>query len=136
MPQVFTGTAVIPGEQIETYVQAVSAAEEARRPFRQYLEGLRDEFEQSLAARYSQRTARTHGGVIELFIHCLCDDTDVVALEDVTRGMANSAFRQWYKRTVLASTSTDHLRVALKMFFQFLAVAKGIHNAKVLDSLR
>ena len=136
MPQVFTGKVVIPGEQIETYFQAVAAAEEARRPFRQSLEGLRAEFEQHLAARYSQRTARKHAGVIELFIHFLCDYTDVEALEDVTRGMANSAFRQWYKRKVLSATDTDDLRVALKKFFQFLDAEKGIHNPKVLDSLR
>ena len=69
MPQVFTGTVVIPGDQIETNVQTVAAAEAARRHVRQDLDGVRAAFEQHLAARYSQRTARTHAGVIELFIH-------------------------------------------------------------------
>ena len=136
MPKVFTGKVVIPGDQIEPYLQAMAAAEEDRRPFRQYLEGLRAEFEQHLAARYSQRTARKHALIVEVFIDFLCDYTDVAALEDVTRGMANSAFRQWYKRKVLSATDSDDLRVALKRFFQFLAAEKGIHNPKVLDSLR
>ncbi len=135
MPNVFTGKVVIPGDQIETYLQAMTAAEEARRPFRQYLEGLRAEFELHLAAKYSQRTARKHAGVIELFIHFLCDYTDVEALEDVTRGMANSAFRQWYKRKVLSATDSDELRVALKKFFQFLDQQKGIRNEQVQAAL-
>ena len=57
-------------------------------------------------------------------------------IEEVSRGMANSAFRQWYRRKVLDAASADDLRVALKRFFHFLAAEKGIHNPKVLDSLR
>jgi len=58
MPRVFTGQVAIPGDQVEAYLAAL--AEEARCPFRQYLEGLRAEFEQYLAARYTRRTARKH----------------------------------------------------------------------------
>ena len=136
MPRVFTGKVAIPGDQVEAYLAALAEAEEVRRPFRQSLEGLRAEFEQSLTAKYSKRTARKHGGVIELFIHFLCDYTDVTALEDVTRGMANSAFRQWYKRKVWDATTADELRVALKRFFHFLETEQGLRNPKVRDSLR
>ena len=101
MPKVFTGKVVIPGDQVEAYFEALAAAEEERRPFRDYLDGLNAEFEHYLEAKYSRRTARKHGGVVALFIHFLCDYTDVEALEEVTRGMSNSAFRQWYKRKVL-----------------------------------
>ena len=136
MPKVFTGKVVIPSDRIEAYLEAMTEAEEARRPFRQYLKGLCHEFEHHLAAKYSRRTARKHTLIVEVFIDFLCDYTDVAALEDVTRGMVNSAFRQWYKRTVLSATDTDDLRVALKKFFQFLAAEKGIHNLKALEALR
>ena len=136
MPQVFTGKVAIPGDQIETYLAALAAAQEARRPFRQYLEGLRAEFEQHLAARYSRKTVRKHAQIVALFVDFLCDYSDVATIEEITRGMANSAFRHWYKRKVLDAATPDDLRVALKRFFQFLATEKGIHNPKVVASLR
>ena len=136
MPQVFTGKVAIPGDQIETYLAALAEAQEARRPFRQSLEGLRSEFEQHLAAQYSRKTVRKHVQIVALFVDFLCDYTDVATIEEVSRGMANSAFRQWYKRKVLDAATADDLRVALKRFFQFLATEKGIHNPKVLASFR
>ena len=119
MPKVFTGKVVIPGDQVEAYVEALAAAEEERRPFRDYLDGLNAEFEHYLEAKYSRRTARKHGGVVALFSHFLCDYTDVGRSKEVTRGMANSAFRQWYKRKVLDSASADDLRVALSEILPF-----------------
>ena len=136
MPRVYTGQVAIPGDQIEAYLAALAEAEEARRPFRQSLEGLCAEFEQYLAARYSRKTVRKHAQIVALFVDFLCDDTDVETIEEISRGMANSAFRQWYKRKVLDAASADDLRVALKRFFHFLAAEKGIHNPTVLASLR
>ncbi len=136
MPKVFTGKVVIPADQLDTALQARTDAEEARRPFRQSLDALRSDFEQHLAARYSRRTVRKHAQIVALFVDFLCDYTDVEAIEEISRGMANSAFRQWYKRKVLDSATADDLRAALKKFFQFLATEKGIHNPKVLASLR
>ncbi len=136
MPKVFTGKVVIPADQLDAYEQARTAAEEARRPFRQHLDALRAEFEQHLAARYRQRTVRKQAQIVALFVDFLCDYTDVEAIEEISRGMANSAFRQWYKRKVLDAATADDLRVALKKFFQFLATEKGIHNPKVLASFR
>ncbi len=136
MPRVFTGKVAIPGDQVEAYLAALAEAEEARRPFRQYLEGLCAEFAQHLAARYRRQTVRKHAQIVALFVDFLCDYTDVVAIEEISRGMANSAFRQWYRRKVLQAASADDLRVALKRFFHFLAAEKGIHNPKVLASLR
>jgi hypothetical protein len=136
MPRVFTGQVAIPGDQVEAYLAALAEAEEARRPFQHYLEGLRAEFEQHLAARYSRKTVRKHAQIVALFADFLCDYTDVEAIEEISRGMANSAFRQWYRRKVLDAASADDLRVALKKFFHFLATEKGIHNPKVLASFR
>ncbi len=136
MPRVSTGQVAIPGDQIEAYLAARAEAEEARRPFRRYLEGLCAEFEQHLAARYSPKTARKHAQIVALFVDFLCDYTDVETIEEITRGMATSAFRHWYKRKVLDAATADDLRVALKRFFQFLATEKGIHNPRVLASFR
>jgi len=44
MPEVYTGKVLIPGDQIDAYLAALTAAEEARAPFREMLEGLNVEF--------------------------------------------------------------------------------------------
>ena len=136
MPQVFTGKVVIPGDQLDAHFAALAEAEEARKPFRSQLKGFKSEFENYLATKYSRKTARKHALVVEVFIDFLCDYTDVTRIEDVTRGMANSSFRRWYKSKVWDSATTDDLRVSLKRFFQFLDKQKGITNQKVLDSFR
>jgi len=136
MPQVFTGKVVIPAEQLDAHFQAMAEAAEARKPFRSQLTGLTSAFEHALAAKYSRTTARKHAMIVEVFIDFLCDYTDVAAIEDITKGMANSYFRRWYKSKVWDSTTTDDLRVALKRFFRFLDKEKGIRNQKVLDSFR
>lgn len=136
MPQVFTGKVVIPAEPLDAHFAALAEVEAARKPFRRQLTGLNSEFENALAAQYTHKTARKHAGIVEVFIDFLCDYTDVAAIEDITKGMANSYFRRWYKTKVWDSTTTDDLRVALKRFFHFLDKEKGIRNQKVLDSFR
>ena len=136
MPQVYTGNVVIPGDQIDAYLEALQEAETARAPFRSKLNGLKTEFGNHLASKYSKRTVAKHTGIIELFIDFLCDYTDVMAIEDITRGIVNSQFRSWYKRKVWDSTGSDELRVALKKFFQFLDQHKRIRNEKVLTALK
>jgi hypothetical protein len=56
MPKVFTDKVVIPGDQLDDYLQALEAAEEARAPFRQYMNALNAEFAYYLAAKYVQKT--------------------------------------------------------------------------------
>src|SRR4051794_19011394 len=109
MPQVFSGKIVIPGDQLDAYFAAVKDTEEARAPFRQSLEALNDAFGASLATQYSKKTVNKHTGTVALFIHFLCDYTDVERLDDVTRGMVNSQFRSWYKRKVLDRMDPDEI---------------------------
>lgn len=135
MARVFTGKVVIPGDKIEEYFKALAEAEKARKPFKRYLENLNEQFEQYLTTKYSQKTARKHSGIIGLFIIFLCEYSDVQSLEEVTKGIVNTHFRQWYKRKVLDSTDPNDLRIALKKFFQFLDTGKGIKNPKVLEAL-
>jgi hypothetical protein len=136
MPRVFTGEVVIPADQLDAHFAALAEAEAARKPFRSQLTGLKSAFEHALAAQYSHKTARKHAGIVEVFIDFLCDYTDVTAIEDITKGMANSDFRRWYKTKVWDSTTSDDLRVALRRFFRFLDQEKGIRNQRVLDSFR
>jgi len=136
MPRVFTGKVVIPGDKIEEYIKALGEAEKAREPFRQYLEGLNEEFATYLAARYARRTVNKHTSIIDMFVEFISRQTDVGKVEEITRGMANTHFRQWYKRKVLDSATPDDLRVALKKFFQFLETEKGISNPKMLEALQ
>jgi hypothetical protein len=136
MPHVFTGKVTIPGDKIEQVLEAAKDFEKAREPFRQHLTSLNEEFAGYLSARYSPRTARKHSGIVEMLVEFLGNYTDVATIEEITRGMANTHFRQWYKRKVWDSATPDDLRVALKRFFQFLETEKGIHNPKVLESFR
>ncbi len=136
MPHVYTGKIVIPGDQIDAYLEALQEAEALRAPFCSRLKGLNTEFGNYLATKYSKRTVAKHTSIVELFIDFVCDYTDVMAIEEITKGMVNSQFRRWYKSKVWDSTGPDELRVALKKFFQFLDQQKGIQNEKVLAALK
>lgn len=136
MPRVFTGKVVIPGDKIDDYLKAMAEAEKAREPFRRLLEGLKEEFSGYLAAKYAKRTVDKHTWIIEMFIEFICHQTDAQTVEEITRGMVGTHFRQWYQRKVLDSATPDELKVALKKFFQFLEAEKGISNPKVLEALR
>src|SRR5215213_3649169 len=131
MAHVQTGTIIIPGDQLDAYLEVLKDTEAARAPFRSKLNGLNTEFGNYLATKYSKRTVAKHTSIVELFIDFVCDYTDVMAIEEITKGMVNSQFRRWYKSKVWDSTGPDELRVALKKFFQFLAQHKGIRNDKV-----
>ena len=136
MPRVFTGKVMIPAEQLDEYFQALAEAEKAREPFQRYLEELLSEFTEYLSQKYSRHTVDKHAWIVQMFVDFLRGYTDVERLEDVTRGMVNTHFRQWYKRKVLDTATENDLRVALQKFFDFLALEKGIQNPKVLSALR
>jgi len=81
MPKIFTGKVVIPGDQLDDYLQALEAAKEARAPFRQYLNALNAEFGDYLAGKYVQKTVRKHTAIVDMFIEFICRHTDVEKLE-------------------------------------------------------
>ena len=131
MAKVFTGKVAIPGDKLDEYFQALKEAEEEREPFRQYLASLNGEFKSYLSKKFTK-----HTGIVEMFIEFLCRYTDVKSIDDITRGIANSYFRKWYKKKVWDDATETDLRVSLKKFFQFLADEKGIKNTKVLESFQ
>lgn len=135
MAKVYTGSVSIPGDKIEDYLKLMKAAEEERAPFRQHLVELHDEFYDYLSGKYTERTARKHAGVVEMFIEFICRYTDVQDISEITRGMVNTHFRKWWKRKVWDSSTPDDLRVALKKFFAFLGSEKEIVNEKALKAL-
>lgn len=135
MAKVYTGRVVIPGDKIGEYLKLMEEAEQKKEPFRQQIVRLNEDFYEYLLARYSERTARKHSTIIDLFIEFICRYTDVGSVEEITRGMVNTHFRQWWKRKVWDSTTPEQLMVALKKFFTFLATEKGIVNEKALKGL-
>ena len=136
MAKVYTGKVIIPGDKIDEFFKVIQEAEEKREPFRQSLLSLNQEFHHFLLAKYSERTARKHASIVELFIDFICRQTDVERIEEITRGMVNTHFKKWWKRKVWDSTTTDELRVALKKFFVFLSEEKNIVNEKALKALQ
>jgi len=136
MAKVYTGKVIIPGDKINEFFKVMKEAEEKREPFRQSLLKLNQEFHQFLLTKYSERTARKHTSIVELFIDFICRQTDVERIEEITRGMVNTHFKKWWKRKVWDSTSPDEITVALRKFFLFLSEEKKIVNEKVLKALK
>jgi site-specific recombinase XerD len=136
MAKVYNGRVMIPGDKIEQYLKIMAEAEKKREPFRQLLLGLNDDFREYLESKLSARTARQHSSIVGLFVDFICRQTDVEKIEDITRGMVNTHFKNWWRRKVWDSTTPDQLRVALRKFFVFLAENKGIVNEKVLKALQ
>jgi site-specific recombinase XerD len=136
MAKVYTGKVIIPGDKIDEFFKLMEEAEEKREPFRQSLLSLNQEFYHFLQDKYSERTARKHASIVELFIDFICRKTDVEKIEEITKGMVNTHFRKWWKRKVWDSTTPDELRVALKKFFQFLVSEKNIINEKAMKALQ
>jgi site-specific recombinase XerD len=135
MARVFRGKIAIPGDQMEAYFEALGQFENAKAPMRKQLEECARDFERALAQQYAPKTVRKHMAIIALSIDFVCRDTDVCRIEEMTRGIANSAFRQWYLRKVGDRTESE-LKTAIKKFFQFLAQEKGITNEAVLKSFQ
>jgi site-specific recombinase XerD len=97
---------------------------------------LNEEFHEHLLTKFKRNTARKHTMIVDLFIEFLCRHTDVERVEDITRGMANTYFKTWWKNKVWDSTTPEQIRVALKKFFTFLAKEKGMVNEKVMNSFK
>jgi site-specific recombinase XerD len=135
MARVFRGKIVIPGNQMEAYFDALEQFEKDKVPMRKQLEQCARDFERALAQQYAPKTVRKHTAIIALFIDFVCWDTDVHRIEEITRGIANSAFRQWYLRKVGDRTESE-LKTAVRKFFQFLDQEKGITNEAVLNSFQ
>jgi site-specific recombinase XerD len=133
MARVFHGKVAIPGDQMEAYFEALGQFENEKAPMRKQLEQCARDFARALAQGYAPKTVRKHTAIIALFIDFVCWDTDVRRIEEITRGIANSAFRQWYRRKVGDRTESE-LKTAIKKFFQFLDQEKGITNEAVLKS--
>ena len=133
MARVFRGKIAIPGDQMEAYFQALERFEKDKEPMRKQLEQCARDFELVLTQQYAPKTVRKHMAIIALFIDFVCWNTDVCRIEEITRGIANSYFRQWYLSKVGDRTESE-LKTAIKKFFQFLDQEKGITNEAVLKS--
>lgn len=135
MAKVYTGKVFIPGDKFAEYLKLMEEAEKAREPFRQQLTILNEDFHKMLLTKYSERTADKHSNIVYLFIEFIIQQTDAESIDEITRGMVNTHFKQWWKRKVWDSTTPEQLKVALKKFFTFLATEKGIVNEKALKGL-
>lgn len=130
MAQVFTGKVVISGDKIREYIELMKKAEEERAPFVKMLRDTLDEYVAYMRDEkgYTDATIRRHAAVIEMFHEFLARQTDAWSYEEVTKGMANTHFRAWYKRKVLGGPDLEQVRVSVPKFFAFLREKKGIKN--------
>ena len=114
---------------------ALGQFENAKAPLRTQLKHCAHDFTQALAQQYTPKTIRKHAQILALFLDFVCWDTDVRHIDEITRGIAHSAFRQWYQRKVGDRTARE-LKTTIKRFFHCLAEAKGIRNEAVLKSFQ
>jgi site-specific recombinase XerD len=133
MARVFRGKIAIPGQEMDAYLEALGQFEREKAPLRTQLEQYAADFARTLAQRYTSKTVRKYTAVLGLFIEFVCWQTDVQRIEEITRGIAHSAFRQWYLRKVGDRTEGE-LKTVVRKFFQFLAQEKGVRNEAVLRS--
>src|SRR5215510_14646342 len=101
MARVFRGKVAIPGDQMEAYLEALGQFEKDKEPLRTQLEHYAQDFAHALAQHSTPKTVRKHTVILALFIDFVCWHTDVRSLEEISRGIANSQFRQWYQRTLI-----------------------------------
>jgi len=134
MPRVFAGRVVIPGDRILEYAKFMEEVERAREPFVRMTRQALNEFVAYLETEkgLSRATVRRHAMVIEMFNEFLARYTDVQGYSEVTRGIANTHFKAWYRRKVWGGPPLDQVRVSVHKFFRFLADRKGVVNEKVL----
>lgn len=134
MPKVFTGKAIIPGDKIDEYIELLKKAEEERKPFVENCEAILDEFYDYFVDEkgLSERTVNSHYQMIHIFNEFLARQTDVWNYSEVTKGIANTHFKHWYKRKVLGGPSTDKISISIRKIFLFLKEKKGINNKTVL----
>lgn len=109
-------------------------AEKERAPFVEMTKRALGEFIEYLENEkgLSRATVRRHTAVIETFNEFLARQTDVRDYTEVTRGIANTHFKTWYKRKVWGGPTLDQLPNSIRKFFEFLAEKKGIRNERVL----
>ena len=131
MPRVFKGKIVIPGDKLEEFFKIIKRAENARAPFRKYLESLSDDFCDYLFKKFKPPTVNKHEWIVQMFVDFICNYTDVEKIEEITRGMVNTEFHQWYNRKVIGSKSRDDLCVSLKKFFAFLAKGQYLRELMI-----
>jgi site-specific recombinase XerD len=132
MARVFRGKIAIPGQEMDAYLEALGQFEREKAPLRTQLEQYAADFAHTLAQRYTAKTVRKYTAILGLFIEFVCWQTDVRRVEEITRGIAQSAFRQWYLRKVGDRTESE-LKTVVRRFFQYLAQEKGVRNEAVLQ---
>lgn len=103
----------------EQYLMAIKAREEMVQPLKDYLEKMNEQFYDSLREKFTKRTAEKHTSNIELFIMYLCDSTNVIKVNDITKGILNSKFRAWCRSKVWGADSDHDIHVSLRKFLQF-----------------
>jgi hypothetical protein len=97
-------------------VRSVETKRRSKEPLCTQLERWAHDFTQALARQYTPKTIRKHAQILTLFIDFVYWDTDVRRIDEITRGIANSHFRQWYQRKVGDRTESE-LKTTMKKFW-------------------
>ena len=135
MAKVFKGKQVF--ENSEAFAAHFKDLHKERGPFRESMLKLNQEFGEHLAVVLSPESVLWYKAIVQVFADFLYWNTDVTKVEEITKGMANSHFRTYWKNKVWDDTISRYdLQMALREFFTFLKTKKGIVNKKVLKSLR
>jgi hypothetical protein len=138
MAKVFSGKVMmkLTPESLEAMEKAAIKFDEEKAPLRKQMDNFIKEFNEYLLTRgHGKKDACKICMTASLFSDFIYFSTDVLKIEEVTKGMANSYFRRWYNSKVLNDKKNDYeLKSAMYMFFIFLTEEKKLKVEKVLKS--
>jgi hypothetical protein len=112
-------------EGFEDHLNKCKEIEIKQKPFKEWLLKLNAEFIDFITLKYSERTARKHGFIIDCFIDFITYDLHIMNIQEITKGVTNTYFQQWFARKMGMNTK-EEVNVAISKFIDFMATEKGI----------
>lgn len=112
-------------EEFQKRIEDGIEMEKKQEQFKDWLENMNNEFSDYLTKKYTKRTANKHSFIIDCFIDFITYDMELMSIQEITKGIANSYFQKWFASKIRANTK-EEVKVAIKKFFDFLATEKNI----------
>ncbi len=112
-------------EEFQKHLDEGIEIEKKQEPFKNWLVNMNNEFKDFIAQKYTKRTANKHSFIIECFIDFITYNMQLMDIQQITKGIANSYFQQWFASKIGANTK-EEVKVAINKFIDFLAIEKNI----------
>ncbi len=122
-----------PLSQFKDFIDKIKHDEKDRESFYNYFDELLKDYYSYLKKEHDKQTAFDHKEIIGMLKLYLTWQTKVEKIEEVTRGMVDTVFFEWFNKNAWEKLSEKEIKDSLKLFFQFLKEQKGIVNQDIID---